>query len=172
MKLELLDQLVRTHSGGRMGQYMSSEVIRNSDFVQTRVGTELSRCQNHVPAESSPKESRKKKWKELRRQSRTKLARWCVRRLLGKKGLRAFDEGMFRNCGEIHRWMYDRYSLKKICLQRGYIKFRVKSATDSGIENYASFKLDAEGSSVLKPDSLFVECRKPMVAGEFQRKAG
>ncbi len=171
MKLELLDQLVRTHSGGRMGKYMSSDDIRNSGFVQTRVGAELSRCQKHAPANEAANESRKKKWKLFRSNSRTKLARWFVRRLMGKKGLRAFDEGMFRNCGEIHRWMYDRYSLREMCLQRGFIKFRVKSATDSGIEDYASYQLDAEGSSILKPDSLFVECRKPMVAGEFYKNA-
>ena len=90
---------------------------------------------------------------------------------MGKHGLKSFDEGLFRSCGEIHRWMYDRYSLKHLCQQRGFIKFRVKSATDSEIENYRNYRLDAEGSSVLKPDSLFVECRKPMVAGELQRKA-
>ena len=46
MKLELLDQLVRSQSGGAMGRYMAGDEIKNSGFVRSRVGDEFSRCQD------------------------------------------------------------------------------------------------------------------------------
>ena len=46
MKMELLDQLVRSQSGGSMGQYMAGDEIKNSGFVRARVGDEFSRCQD------------------------------------------------------------------------------------------------------------------------------
>ena len=51
MKLELLDQLVRTHSGGRMGQYMASEGIKNLGFVRSRFGDEFYRCQEELESQ-------------------------------------------------------------------------------------------------------------------------
>jgi len=166
MKLELLDQLVRTHSGGRMGQYMASDGIKNIGFVRSRFGDEFFRCQEidqagqgePVAKQESP--SFADRAGEMFANAKTYLARRSVRYLMGKAALKSFEEGLFRSQGEIHRWMYDRYSLKQLCLAHGFVDFKVRSATDSGIENYESFELDSENGNVRKPDSLFVECRK------------
>ena len=88
---------------------------------------------------------------------------------MGKDALKSFDEGLFRNQGEVHRWMYDRYSLKRLCQAHGFVDFKVQSATDSSIEIYDSFELDSINGNVRKPDSLFVECRKSLA--EPARKA-
>ena len=163
MKLELLDQLVRSHSGGAMGQYMAGDEIKNSGFVKSRVGDEFSRCQDMGQGNSSisqPEVSLKERLKIRIQRTKTNLARWLLRRLMGKEALRSFDEGLFRNQGEIHRWMYDRYSLKELCTARGFADFKVQSASDSSIDAYESFELDSENGNVRKPDSLFVECRK------------
>ena len=173
MKLELLDQLVRTHSGGAMGQYMAGEEIKNSGFVRSRVGDEFSCCRaleqgraDYEPKEPTFTERLSDGWQA----SKQNIARWVVRRLMGKPALKSFDEGLFRSQGEIHRWMYDRYSLKQLCLARGFNDFKVQSATDSSIENYKSFELDSENEIVRKPDSLFVECRK-VKAGSMKKAA-
>ena len=162
IKLELLDQLVRSHSGGRMGQYMAGDELSNSEFVESRVGDEFSRCQNfeqNRPSQKNPNvgERIKASFKRAKKQ----FTRWIVRRLMGKDALKSFDEGLFRNQGEIHRWMYDRHSLRTLCQSRGFVDFTVQSATGSFIEDYETFELDAVDGNVRKPDSLFVECRRP-----------
>lgn len=161
MKLELLDQLVRERSGGRMGQYMASREIKNSEFVRSRVGVELAVCQT---AESLP--PRKRNMFERIAQStfdfRRRMARRFVRWTLGRPAEAAFDEGLFRSQGEIHRWMYDRYSLRKLCEEAGFVDFRVCTAEESRIESYADYGLDSTDGQVCKPDSIFVECSKPL----------
>jgi len=163
MKLELLDQLVRERSGGRMGRYMASREIKNSEFVRSRVGVELSVCQS-----DEIRESRKLTLYERVARStfdfRRRMARRFVRWTLGRPAEAAFDEGLFRSQGEIHRWMYDRYSLRELCGQVGFVDFRVCTAEASQIEGYSEFGLDSIDGQVCKPDSIFVECIKPAQA--------
>jgi len=167
MKLELLDQLVRRDSGGRMGKYMASREIKNSQFVRSRIGDEFSICQLHgqtEPLASLPLLHRIGRMSSGLRRS---LSRMLVRLLLGKEAVVAFDEGLFRCQGEIHRWMYDRFSLRNLTESVGFENFTVCEAFESQIADYASYELDAVDESVRKPDSIFVECQKPLnvVAG-------
>ncbi len=167
MKLELLDQLVRSHSGGSMGQYMAGEEIKNSGFVRSRVGDEFSRCQDMGQGSDidRPRDpTLVEKMAERLKKGKLGLTRWFIRRMMGKGALRSFDEGMFRNQGEIHRWMYDRYSLKELCTDRGFVDFKIQTANESSIDDYESFELDSEDGNIRKPDSLFVECQKSAAA--------
>ena len=161
MKMELLDQLVRERSGGRMGPYMASPAIQNSDFVRQRVGDEFWICQSNLDIPNVRKPSLVMRMGDLTRSFRQRWARRCVRWLLGKAKAEAFQEGMFRGQGEIHRWMYDRYSLRELSQQAGFERFEVCTAFESRIQGYADYQLDADQGSVRKPDSLFVECVKP-----------
>ncbi len=163
MKLELLDQLVRENSGGRMGQYMASRNLKNSDFVRSRVGDELSICQS-----GDSYQSRGRSWLSRVLGStlafRTHLVKRIVRLVLGSDAEHALDVGLFRNQGEVHLWMYDRFSLRHLCGRAGFVNFRVCQATESRIENYTQFNLDSREGQVRKPDSIFVECEKPAAA--------
>ncbi len=162
IKLELLDQLVRNHSGGRMGQYMAGDQCSNSEFVQSRVGDEFARCQpNHQRQIVKEKPKATERLKDSITHAKSNFTRWVIRRLMGKEALRAFEEGLFRSQGEIHRWMYDRHSLRTLCDACGFVDFKVQTATGSYIDGYESFQLDARNGKVRKPDSLFVECRRP-----------
>ena len=161
MKMELLDQLVRDQSGGRMGPYMASSEIQNSDFVRQRVGDEFSLCQASTKIEVVRKPSLMLRFRGATRAFRERWARRCVRWLLGRKKAAALREGLFRGQGEIHRWMYDRYSLRQLCQKYGFENFEVCTAFDSQIEDYVQYQLDASEDMIRKPDSLFVECVKP-----------
>jgi len=92
---------------------------------------------------------------------RERLALWAVARISGRNAAAAFAESLFRNRGEIHRWMYDRYSLQTVCRKLGFTDFRVQAADSSLIPDFDHYQLDREGEAVRKPDSLFCECRKP-----------
>jgi predicted SAM-dependent methyltransferase len=161
MKMELLDQLVRKKSGGQMGIYMSRQEIKNAEFVQSRVGDELAVCQEPSASKAGREGSMLNRLEESTVGFRRRMARRFVRWTLGRSAEAAFDEGMFRSQGEIHRWMYDRYSLREICQLIGFESFRVCSAVESSIEDYSSYQLDSVEGQVRKPDSIFVECRKP-----------
>ncbi len=161
MKLELLDQLVREKSGGRMGKYMADREIRNSEFVHSRVGVEYSVCQEQVISEDR-KRSLTERVSESTFGFRRRMARRFVRWIMGRHAESAFDEGLFRSQGEVHRWMYDRFSLRDLCQNAGFVNFRVCHADESSIEGFEAFELDAVDGLVRKPDSIFVECVKPM----------
>lgn len=171
IKLELLDQMVRESSGGRMGRYMAAADIQNSEFVKSRVGDEFWVCRSPDTATES-KPSRLDRLNDLTQNLREKLVRGWARILLGNSAVSAIDEGLFRSRGEIHRWMYDRFSLRELCTKIGFDTFEVMSATTSRIENFCDFELDSAGKTVRKPDSLFIECCKKDTAFRTNRRAG
>ncbi len=74
----------------------------------------------------------------------------------------ALQIGQFRLAGEIHLWMYDRYSLTELLKTAGFQSIRVCQANESAIPNFNAYLLDVEDDgSVRKPDSLFMEARRP-----------
>jgi hypothetical protein len=171
MKLELLDQMVRDSSGGLMGQYMADPNIVNSDFVRSRIGNEYWRCR---PRSECPRDAfhpvalpgTRVRWRESFRRVREWLARSSVRLFLGRAGETALVTGLFRDQGEVHRWMHDRFSIQHLCSRLGLSDFRICGPESSSIPNFAQYQLDAIGGCVRKPDSLFVECRKPAAAAK------
>jgi predicted SAM-dependent methyltransferase len=162
IKLELLDQLVRSHSGGQMGPYLVKLESEDAEFVRSRLGEEVLEALSYADRrrDPAPHVSLKQRVKSVRE----RLALWLVTRILGRNAAGAFAESLFRNRGEVHRWMYDRFSLKTLCSQIGFVDFEVKNAASSGIPGFDAFQLDRQGESTRKPDSLFCECRKPLLA--------
>lgn len=162
IKLELLDQLVRSHSGGQMGPYLVKLEQEDAEFVRSRLGEEVLEAISYQDRrrQAAPPTSLKQRVKSVRE----RLALWLVTRTLGRNAAAAFAESLFRNRGEVHRWMYDRYSLKSLCSQIGFADFQVRTAATSEIPGFDSFQLDRQGETTRKPDSLFCECRKPAVS--------
>lgn len=170
MKLELIDQMVRENSGGQMGRYMARQDLENKEFVRSRVGDEFSICQSPDAGNSAGPSI----WSRLAhatQKMRIQIVRHMIRWALGVEAQSAFDVGMFRNQGEVHQWMYDRFSLNALCAEAGFQQFQVCRADESRIENYAQFELDSVDSHVRKPDSIFVECQKPAAANRHSQAA-
>jgi hypothetical protein len=57
--------------------------------------------------------------------------------------------------------MYDRFSLQRALQQAGFVDARVCAADESAIPGFAAFGLETAGGRPRKPDSLYVEARKP-----------
>lgn len=161
--LELYDQVVRTASGGEMAKYLNRPDIPNKDFVISRIGIE---------AEKSCQPFRKPLYKRalgnlpyaflfLTEKMRQKTAKALVFLIAGGKAAKSFDEGLFRNSGENHLWMYDRYSLRKLMEESGLDRIERLSAIESLIPSFLSHNLDTIKGKVRKPDSLFMEGVKP-----------
>jgi SAM-dependent methyltransferase len=160
MKLELLDQLVRPYSGGEMGRYITGGEIKNMAFVENRLGHEMVLCDPEPPSA----DSRSSVWRASVAKSisdfRHRMARRFVRWMLGSEAVKAFDEGMFRQQGEVHRWMYDRFSLRELFTEAGFENFQVQTAEASEIDDFVNFELDSSNGEIRKPDSIFVEAVK------------
>ncbi len=140
MVIELVDQLARNYSGGRMMEYWKQNPMPAEELVFQRAGHEarqfVEKWRAHPGAPPPPQPSSD-----------------------------PAEIGRFRLSGEVHQWMYDRLSLRRLLDAMGFTDFRVCSATESGIAGFARYQLDADASGqVRKPDSLFVEARKPAVS--------
>jgi predicted SAM-dependent methyltransferase len=160
MVLELLDQVARDRQGGEMAKYLNQTQLSNEDFVSSRMGFELSNCRAA---------NKKTIWEKLKskrpswfiQKVRYKISEILVYLVAGRSAQVALREGLFRNSGEIHRWMYDRYSLSRLLTQSGFTNIRVCQANESAIPNFNTYELDAYQGKIRKPDSLFIEATKP-----------
>ena len=133
--VELVDQMVRHVSGGRMLQWWRQEEVRAADYILERLGAE----------------------------ARDAIA--AVRRHPVSPGEPVRDPlavGRFRLSGEVHQWMYDVLSLSRLLVRAGFDSVARQSAHASDIPGFGDYLLDVEADgAVRKPDSLFLEARKP-----------
>lgn len=169
MVLEIYDQTVRTKVGGEMGAYLHRVDLQNADFIVARLGDEAEnwlRTKEQIAKRTLRQKSfieklRSKRFSWILRQVRLRLAALAVQVFAGAEARRSFHEGVFRNSGEIHRWMYDRFSLGRLLRTIGFTDITICRADESRIPNFASYELDTIGGKIRKADSLFMEARKP-----------
>jgi SAM-dependent methyltransferase len=164
MMIELYDQAVRERSGGEMREFLIRQPLPNDAFVYERIGEEGREITLH--AKDVVAASRASLLKSVRFRFDAIMDR-CVRaglRLMrGRQAVRAQEIGTFRLQGEVHQWMYDRYSLARLLIAAGFQRPQRQSASESQIDNFSSFNLDTlPDGTVIKPDSLFMEATKPI----------
>ncbi len=157
MTLELLDQMVRSSKGGEMINYLSSPNLQNKQFVKSRIGWEAEQNWLQQEEKTNWQKLKSKSWSWLLYNLRIYLARNIVTITAGKEAKLAFDEGLMRNTGEIHRWMYDRFSLRRLLSKVGFKDVLVCRADESRIPKFNTYSLDMVEGVVRKPDSLFIE---------------
>jgi predicted SAM-dependent methyltransferase len=157
MTLELLDQIVRSSKGGEMINYLSSPNLQNKQFVKSRIGWEAEQNWLQQEEKTNWQKLKSKSWSWLLHNLRICLAQNIVKITAGKEAKLAFDEGLMRNTGEIHRWMYDRFSLRRLLSKVGFKDVLVCRADESRIPEFNTYSLDMVEGVVRKPDSLFIE---------------
>ena len=107
-----------------------------------------------------PEVRRHKIWRRIKRLP-VRVWKTAVSLLLTPADQRALRLGRFRMSGEVHLWMYDRYSLTRLLEQHGFEDARVLAAGESAIPDWRRFQLDVDPNGVpLKPDLIYVEGRK------------
>jgi SAM-dependent methyltransferase len=164
MMLELYDQTVRARPGGAMLQYLKQDPLPNESFVYQRAGGEARRIIHALRVPSSKGNGRSPATGN-RFDSMSSIARRLRERslklLLNDADYKALADGRFRACGEIHQWMYDRYSLARVLKQAGFQHPRAMNANESQIPRWTEYQLDTESDgTICKPDSLFMEAVK------------
>ncbi|WP_254563567.1 methyltransferase domain-containing protein [Oscillatoria sp. HE19RPO] len=166
MMLELLDQSVRSYSGGKMGEYLVNPGIKNKEFVRSRIGLEFEHYwqtnKTVEPRKSILEKIQSKSFNWYADKTRITLAKLLVTLVAGQEISHAFTEGIFRQkSGQIHQWMYDHFSLRRILEEAGFIEVKACQADQSRIEDFNRYNLDMLDGKVRKPDSLFMEGIKP-----------
>jgi SAM-dependent methyltransferase len=160
MLLEMYDQTVRNIRGGNMGRYLFQETIINEDFVFQRIGgegrdirksffasKEAMHMNRNIPLEQNFFEKQK-----------MKLKKYLLKRL--HIDTEVYKIGQFRVGGEIHQWMYDRYSITGLLKSKKASDISIRDAFMSNIINWAEYNIDGKNQIARKPDSLFIECLK------------
>ena len=163
--LELFDQAVREKSGGGMLDYLRQNPLPNEAFVYERIGEEGHQLVKALQWQDSHSSRSlpaflNRQWRGLRSLpgvAKRRIPQW----LLGKDSKRALEIGRFRLAGEVHQWMYDRYSLARLLSLTGFRVPQLQNAKTSRIPNWTNFNLDAlPDGQVIKPDLLFMEAFK------------
>jgi predicted SAM-dependent methyltransferase len=167
MMMEMVDQTARSFPGGQMGRLLSRKDLPNRDFIFSRIGSETDDFWNRPGF-----------WKLLRRRIKRyglihfvsylwtnlwiQLACIVFRIFGGRNAASALKEGLFRRfSGEVHRWMYDRFSLGILLEQSGFTQVKVCRADESQIPDFNKYGLDLKEGKALKPDSLYMEAVRP-----------
>ncbi len=167
--LELYDQTVRNESGGEMAKYISKNNIINEYYLYSRIGEEGRSARNSYLQNQLDTDFSKIEWEleyETKNTGFGKLLNW-IKRFIFRSELNYYAKlkseaaiGKFRLGGEIHQWMYDRYSLSKALMKFGFLNVEVKNAFSSNIANWGTFELESKNGIIYKPDSIFIEAIK------------
>lgn len=161
--LEMFDQMVRETSGGEMVNYLRRMPLPNEEFVFERIGDEGRRLvesirSQDVPAKQPLGNSLAHRWRSTLGTLRDLL----LNLVAGRNAARALAIGQFRLSGEVHHWMYDRFSLARELLAADFRYPEIRSASESSIPDWERFHLDVQPDGTLnKPDLFFMEASKP-----------
>lgn len=168
MMIELYDQTVREKGGGDMSPFLRDPSNRGNPFIFGRIGSQTSTFWSTTPARhrTFARKLREKRlsgcWKFLRERTAKLLVQAC----LGAAVANEFEVAIFRSQGQIHRWMYDRFSLKRLVTHHGFTDFRITTALESKIPDFDRYKFDAIDGVPLKPNSIFIEASKQSTCAE------
>lgn len=151
--LEIIDQYARQKSGGKMLEALISGDF-DEEYVRTRNGDEFETyyASNKINTQAP-------------QDLRAKIKRFWPVRFLLKIRKKLLDKKFIANrgCGELHRWAYDRFSLRIILEKTGFRNVHVTSYNISHIPDWEKFSFDtsADGLHERKHDSLYMEGIKP-----------
>lgn len=153
--LEMYDQTVRNHSGGQMAACLMQPELINEEYIMNRIGYVGKSIRNgYLSARQKQKIFNLMKFAK-------RATRYIIRRMKHIFLSEAHRIGQFRLGGEIHMWMYDRYSLSRLLRVSGFEDVQVKTPFESNIPQWDKYELDVKDGMVFDPSSLFMEARKP-----------
>ena len=154
--LEMYDQTVRNYNGGQMAEFLKQPELINEQYIINRIGYVGKSIRNSYLSTAEKRQKAPNLIAMAKRVPRNILRR--IRHFLSSKEKRI---GAFRLGGEIHMWMYDRYSLSRLLKEIGFENIEVKTPFQSNIPQWNKYELDVKDGAVFDPTSLFMEAKKP-----------
>jgi SAM-dependent methyltransferase len=154
--LNLIDQMVRGKSGGLMVEFLSRPEMKDLPFIiENGGGMVIKELRELINRPKSNTNELARLRSILRPQNYPNLLRKAVARLVfGKEASKFF----FYRTGEVHRWMYDKYSLATLLRKAQFNNITFVSPGESAIPDWDMYHLDIDASNnIHKPGSLFAE---------------
>ena len=163
--LEMYDQTVRNYSGGQMAEFLQQPELVNEKYIIGRIGyvgrsirdSYLTTKNREQPIPQLKGVIKKIKSAGIIR----RVSRLVIGRINSSISSEAKSIGSFRLGGEIHMWMYDRFSLSRLLREVGFEEIEIKTPYESSIPEWDKYELDVKDGAVFDPTSLFMEARKP-----------
>jgi predicted SAM-dependent methyltransferase len=152
--IEMLDQVSRNKSGGTMAEYLSQPVIPNPGYLRARLGEYFDNWRNDIAKPRVKKSLGEKIRFILKHPGRLKRLWHAI--VLSKKEREWLEIGRLRLGGEVHYHMYDRYSLERLLLEKGFHGVKVQTPVDSLIPGWTAYNLDYTSDGA----GLFIEAIK------------
>ena len=173
--IEMIDQCVRTVSGGELGRYyqlISSDPKARPDaieFVRHRTGENL--LSNGLDAQqvlhmSNRGGGAKPFVLRLLRGLQSRLMRYRLRFGLAILPTAFYAQNVsLAAVGERHHWLWDFSQLERLLITRGFTAVTRQDCRSSGIDGFPCCPLDADASGTARKgaESMYVEARKPLV---------
>jgi predicted SAM-dependent methyltransferase len=156
--LELFDQTTRNYSGGEMAKYLQRIDVPNIEYVYHRIGDEGRKIHENYLKSANRYTDKQEEAITIKLKKQIKK---IIKLISYKKEVpTTIKIGNFRMSGEIHQWMYDRYSLSKLLSETGFHTMKIVTAFESQIPDWNKYELDSSNGKVRKPDSIFIEATK------------
>lgn len=161
--LELYDQAVRNRRGGNMAEYINQDILKNEAFVMSRHGLEAKNLRSDFLTKEKQTNTMAASHSRLKSLFNLNSYKEKLLKLLLGKEFIYYEIGKFRKSGEIHQWMYDRFSLSRLLLHTGFTQPTIQTAFSSHILNWNAYELESKEGVIFKPDSLFIEAIKETI---------
>lgn len=159
--LEMYDQTVRNYSGGQMAEFLKQPQMINEKYVIDRIGFVGRSIRNSFLSKNTGNalsSNLKKGFSSIL--FFKKAVKYIFKKIRHSQMSEISRIGAFRLGGEIHMWMYDRYSLSRLLKSCGFEEVSIKSPVVSDIPKWKEYELDIKDGLVYDPTSLFVEAKK------------
>lgn len=142
--IELIDQMTREDAGGEMAKYWKKRG-RNERYICERTGHPESAKVEHRSC-------------NVFKSYITNIADKVLSRF---EFYQCYQRGKFNLSGELHKWMYDEYSLQKLLEKHGFREISLKSYNVSNVSEWEKYKLEVDKKgNEYKPNCLYMEAVK------------
>lgn len=141
--IELIDQMVRSFAGGDMVKYWEKPTA-DLEYVKQRTGFP----EDWAIYKNNPHYQRINRLYQLKQKMVVRMG----------KLVKYFDAGKYAYSGELHKWMYDSYTLTNLLENNGFDAIEIMKCNESRIDSWTDFGIEINNDGTeYKPSCLYVE---------------
>lgn len=155
ISIELLDQVTRMSMGGELAKFMASDRC-DKEYMSERFGQVDCYIQDVNDYRQYTGFRRLKK--RIRQSVYDMKDKWVEKSVSAQ----IKKAGRFALSGEVHRWMYDEYSLKCLFENTGFVDVTRMKCNNSAITGWSNYELELTSDGhEYKPHNIYLEGKKP-----------
>ena len=155
--IEMFDQLIRVKSGGEMYHLIINSDKQLLEYISNRLGLEILEIKKDPLQLNNSALKIFKKIKFLILNTPDLLVYLIIFMIKGRNSANNYRISEFRSKGEIHKWMYDSFSLCRLMTNVGFKNVKSFSYTESYSDKFILNNLDTYNGFQRKRDSIYIE---------------